>query len=89
MKMRVASMLVLPVALCLLAASPALAGKGQSHGHGNGGGHGNGHGHGNGGGHGKGGGGAKGTPAPIAGLGIAALAALGYGSRKLRKPPLQ
>ena len=79
------STLVLPVALCLLAAGPALAGKGQSHGHG----HGGGHGHGNGGGHGKGGGGTKGTPAPIAGLGIVALGALGYGSRKLRRPPLR
>lgn len=53
--------------------SPALAAKG-----GNGNGHAYGHSKG-------GGGGSKGTPAPIAGLGILALGAIGYGARKLRK----
>jgi hypothetical protein len=36
-------------------------------------------------GHSKGGGSAKGSPAPIAGLGILALGAIGYGTRRLQK----
>jgi len=39
------------------------------------------------GGSGGGGGGAHGTPAPLAGVGLLALAALGYGSRRLRRQP--
>lgn len=42
---------------------------------------------GSGGGSGGGGGGAHGTPAPLAGVGLLALAALGYGSRRLRRQP--
>lgn len=42
---------------------------------------------GSGGGGGGGGGGAHGTPAPLAGVGLLALAALGYGSRRLRRQP--
>lgn len=71
----------------LVTTSPALAtsgghgkGHGQSH---NGGGKGGGSHHG--GGVKGGGGGSKGTPAPIAGLGLLALGAMGYGTRKLLK----
>lgn len=42
-------------------------------------------GHEGGGGHDEGGGGSRGTPAPIAGLGLLAFGAIGYGLRKLRK----
>jgi hypothetical protein len=48
---------------------------------GNGNGQGKGHAYG----HSKGGGSAKGSPAPIAGLGILALGAIGYGTRRLQK----
>jgi hypothetical protein len=73
-------------ALAFLAAnSSALAkpGNGNAYGHskGNGNSQGNGHAYG----HSKGGGGAKGSPAPIAGLGILALGAIGYGTRRLQK----
>lgn len=61
-------------ALAFFATSPALAVKG-------GGGKGHAFGHSKG-----GGGGSKGTPAPIAGLGILALGAIGYGARKLKGP---
>jgi hypothetical protein len=63
----------------LVATGPALANKGgiPNGGVGQGGGQGAGHG--------KGNGGSKGTPAPIAGLGVLALGAIGYGTRKLRK----
>ncbi|NIJ32436.1 hypothetical protein [Sphingomonas oligoaromativorans] len=51
---------------------------GGSHDEGGSGGH-------EGGGHSGGGGGSRGTPAPIAGLGLLAFGAIGYGLRKLRK----
>lgn len=78
---------VLSALAFLATTSPALAkpgnGNGNANGHSKGGGGGN---HGGGGGkHGGGGGGAKGTPAPIAGLGILALGAIGYGTRRLQK----
>ncbi len=77
--------LALPMAAFLIVASPAVAGKG---GNGNAYGQTGGNSHGLAKGHSKGGGGgAKGTPAPIAGLGVLALGAIGYGSRKLRKHP--
>jgi hypothetical protein len=63
-------------ALAFLAANgPALAKPG------NGNSQGKGHAYG----HSKGGGSAKGSPAPIAGLGILALGAIGYGTRRLQK----
>jgi hypothetical protein len=64
-------------ALAFLAAnSPALAkpGNGNSQGKGHAYGHSKGNGH-----------SAKGSPAPIAGLGILALGAIGYGTRRLQK----
>ncbi|WP_157602819.1 hypothetical protein [Sphingomonas sp. PR090111-T3T-6A] len=57
--------------------------EGGGHHEGGGGRDGGGGGH-EGGGHG-GGGGSRGTPAPIAGLGLLAFGAIGYGLRKLRK----
>jgi hypothetical protein len=77
-------------ALAFLAAnSPALAkpgngnsqGKGNAYGQSKGNSQGNGHAYG----HSKDGGSAKGSPAPIAGLGILALGAIGYGTRRLQK----
>lgn len=73
---------LLSLLTALVVASPALAknggsGKGHAYGHANG--------HGNSGGNGKSGG-SKGSPAPIAGLGILALGAIGYGTRRLQRP---
>lgn len=77
---------VLPLLAALVVASPALAkqgGNGKGHAYGHAKSHGNGKS--NSGGNGKGGG-AKGSPAPIAGLGILALGAIGYGTRRLQRP---
>ncbi len=91
MKTAIRCTLALPMAAFLIVASPAVAGKGgNGHGNGHANGHASGNSHGQANGHSKGGGkggGGKGTPAPIAGLGVLALGAIGYGSRKLRKHP--
>lgn len=81
---------VLSLLAALVVASPALAkqgGNGKGHAYGHAKSHGNGHSNGksNSGGNGKSGG-SKGSPAPIAGLGILALGALGYGTRRLQRP---
>lgn len=78
---------LLSLAAALTLASPAIAKNGNSNGKGHAYGHAKGHGNGksNSGGNGKGGG-AKGSPAPIAGLGILALGAIGYGTRRLQRP---
>jgi hypothetical protein len=71
-------------ALAFLAVTSPVLAKNGNNGHGNG--HGNGRDRGQGNGHSnEHGGGAKGSPTPIAGLGIMALGAIGYGTRRLRK----
>jgi hypothetical protein len=87
MKSIICSAPVLSALAFLVVTSPALAKPGNGNGHAYGHSNGNGHSHsgGNGKGHGGGGGGAKGSPAPIAGLGILALGAIGYGTRRLQK----
>lgn len=88
MKLAAQWMPVLSLFVAFIVASPALAKPGGDGGHAYG--HADGHrnsggdGKSNSGGDGKGGG-AKGSPAPIAGLGILALGAIGYGMRRLQR----
>jgi len=81
---------LLSLAAALVVASPAIAknggnGKGHAYGHAKGHSNSGGNGKSHSGGNGKSGG-AKGSPAPIAGLGILALGAIGYGTRRLQRP---
>lgn len=79
---------LLSLLAALVVASPAFAkngGNGHAYGHAKGHGNSGGNAHSNSGGNGKGGG-SKGSPAPIAGLGILALGAIGYGTRRLQRP---
>jgi len=85
---------VLSLLAALIVASPALAkqgGNGKGHAYGHAKGHGKGHAYGHANGKSNSGasgqsGGSKGSPAPIAGLGILALGAIGYGTRRLQRP---
>ena len=87
MKTTTVRALGLSILLSAFASVPALADNGGLGGGGRAdfGGSGSGDYGGGGGGDGGGGGGSHGTPAPIAGLGLLALGAIRYGSKKLRK----